>query len=367
MSERTNQKLRSADKKKKDEFYTQACDIENELRHYKEQFKDKVVFCNCDDPFESEFFKYFAKNFNFLELKKLIATCYDDSPIAGEQLSLFDLNYKIDNKSKKAYKIIINEVADVNGDGAIDITDVKELIKNKKNTLSLLKEDGDFRSQECIELLKQSDIVVTNPPFSLFREYVAQLFEYNKKFLIIGSVNAISYKEIFPLIKDNKMWIGYKFNGAPMMFRIPKKYTVSGTVTKMDEYGNALVGVGGTCWFTNLDVSKRHEKLDLYKKYTPDEFPKFDNYDAININKTVDIPCDYYGLMGVPVTFIDKYNPEQFKIIDGLHRYAIYDYCKTNEYIQSKHLEATDVNGKSMYFRVVIQRIDESEDGEYGN
>ena len=351
-----NEDLRKAYKAKKDEFYTQLSDIEKELNNYRKEFKDKVVFCNCDDPFESNFFKYFAINFNFLGLKKLIATCYATSPVAYTQLSLFDVEgLKIQRKSThKAYKIEITEVPDSNGDGAIDLSDVEYLIKNKKNTLSLLKGDGDFRSQECIKLLKEADIVVTNPPFSLFREYVAQLVEYNKQFIIMGNTNALSYKEIFKLFKDDNIRTGYTNFNVGMYFFVPddtEKY-------HKIENGKKMVRVATSCWFTNLPVKRHNEKLILYKKYTPSEYPKFDNYDAININKYTDIPIDYFNYMGVPITFLDKYNPLQFKIIDGLNRYSLYDICGTNDFIQKHHLEATDVNGKSMYFRVIIQRND---------
>lgn len=285
-----NASLSRAKNAKNDEFYTQLVDIENELRHYKAHFQGKVVFCNCDDPYESNFFKYFALNFNYLGLKKLICTCYTGSPIVGEQLSLFP--------EKNPYKIEISEVTDENGDGAIDLADVETLLKNRHNTRSKLK-SGDFRDEECVNLLKEADIVVTNPPFSLFREYVAQLIAYDKKFLIIGNKNAITYKEIFPLLKDNKMWLGYE---SPNEFK-----DKNGQITKQIN--------GLTRWFTNLDVKKRHETLRLYKTYTPEEFPKYDNYDAINVDKVSDIPYDYTGVMGVPITFLDKYNPEQFEIV----------------------------------------------------
>ena len=308
--------MRNAQKNKNDEFYTSLEDIEKEMKYYKTYFKDKVVFCNCDDPFESNFFKYFAMNFNYLGLKKLICTCYADSPISGEQLSLFDLNYEVKAKSSKnAYKIIITEVDDSNNDGAIDLADVEYLLKNKKNTLTLLKEDGDFRSKECIELLKQSDIVVTNPPFSLFREFVSQLIEYNKDFLIIGNVNAIAYRDFFHLIKDNKVWMGASIHSGDREFRVPSTYPLKASGTRIDEKGNKYIRVKGVRWWTNLDYKERHEKLILYKKYNPEEFQKFDNYDAINVDKVTDIPYDYSGLMGVPITFLDKYNPEQFRII----------------------------------------------------
>ena len=351
-----NDELRKANKAKKDEFYTQLSDIEKELNNYRKEFKDKIVFCNCDDPYESNFFKYFAMNFNFLGLKKLIATCYATSPVAYTQLSLFDVEgLKIERKnSKKAYKIEITEVIDNNNDGAIDLSDVEYLIKNKKNTLTILKGDGDFRSDECIALLKESDIVVTNPPFSLFREYVAQLIEYNKKFIIMGNTNALSYKEIFKLFKDDNIRTGYTNFNVGMYFFVPDNTEKFHKIVD----GKKMVRVAASCWFTNLPVKKHNEKLILFKKYSPEYYPKFDNYDAINVNKYNEIPCDYYKYMGVPITFLDKYNPEQFKIIDGLHRYSLYDICGTNDYIKKNKLEATDVNGKSMYFRVVIQRND---------
>ncbi|MDO4963366.1 MAG: adenine-specific methyltransferase EcoRI family protein [bacterium] len=351
-----NTDLRKANGSKNDEFYTQLSDIEKELRNYKEDFKNKTVFCNCDDPYESNFFKYFALNFNALGLKKLITTCYAGSPIITEQLSLFDVKGLVikETESKSPYKIEITEVTDTNGDGAIDLTDVEYLIKNKNNTLTLLKGNGDFRSDECIEILKESDIVVTNPPFSLFREYIDQLYTYDKKFIIMGNTNALSYQEIFKLFKDDKIRTGYTNFNVGMYFFVPD------SVEKFHKIvdGKKMVRVATSCWFTNLEVKRHKEKLILYKKYTEEEYPKFDNYDAINVNRYIDIPVDYFKYMGVPITFLDKYNPAQFKIIDGLHRYALYDVCGTNDYIQKNHLEATDVNGKSMYFRVVIQRCD---------
>lgn len=327
----TNASLRKADKAKNDEFYTRLEDIEKELSHYKAYFKGKTVFCNCDDPYESNFFKYFAMNFNFLGLKKLIATCYDSSPVVGEQLSLFP--------DKRPYKIEITEVTDENGDGAIDLADVEYLLKNKHNTRAKLQ-SGDFRSEECTELLKQADIVVTNPPFSLFREYVAQLIEYNKKFLIICNKNALTYKEIFPLIKENKLWIGYE---SPNEF-----FDGNGKITKQ---------VNGLCrWLTNLDIAKRHEMLPLYKKYFAEEYPKYDNYPAINVDKTADIPYDYDGLMGVPITFLDKYNPEQYEIIDAINRYSLFDVFGTNEQVRKNHSHTCNINGEAKYFRIIIRR-----------
>ncbi len=330
--------LRNARKNKADEFYTQLPDIEAELKHYKDQLKGKIVFCNCDDPFESNFFKYFAMNFNFLHLKKLIATCYDSSPIAYTQLSLFGDEKTVPNKYRRAYKIEITEVEDYNGDGAVDLSDIEWLLKNKKNTLALLKGNGDFRSEECIELLKEADIVVTNPPFSLFRDYVAQLMEYGKKFLIIGNKNAITYKEIFTLIEAQKLWLGYRNINADMWFIVPENYTFEKIVD-----GKKIKHIMG-CWFTNLDTAKRHEILPLYKKYTPEEYPKYDNYDAIEVGKTSDIPYDYDGVMGVPITFLDKYNPEQFEIL-GL-----------DDHRTSWRGRGPDLNGKTLYRRIIIQR-----------
>lgn len=347
-----NTSLRKADKAKNDEFYTQLADIELELKHYRKHFAGKTIFCNCDDPYESNFFKYFAMNFNFLGLKKLIATCYKGSPVVGEQfeqLSIFDILPSEENTPKRfPYKIEITEVIDTNGDGAVDLTDVEYLLRNKNNVLSLLDGDGDFRSPECVEILKQADIVVTNPPFSLFREYVAQLFEYEKKFIIIGNQNAITYKEIFPLLKDNKMWLGFGFKGGAAHF-INKHYVDYATA---GDHRAGMIRVSGVVWFTNLDIKKRHEELELYKKYNPEEYPRYDNYNAINVNKTADIPKDYYEEMGVPITFLDKYNPDQFEIIDGIGRYSILDNENTKK--AGKYLSMID--GKAKFFRIVIKR-----------
>ncbi len=342
-----NRQFDMAKKAKADEFYTQLVDIENELMHYKEQFRGKTIFCNCDNPYESNFFKYFAMNFNFLGLKKLITTCYKNSPIANTQLSLFD-DESPDNKTTAVpHKIIITEVDDYNHDDRTDLADVEWLIRNRKNVLTRLKEDGDFRSTECIELLKEADIVVTNPPFSLFREYIAQLMEYNKKFLIIGNVNALTYKEIFPLIKENKIWLGESLHGSRIEFRVPDYYDVRTTECRVGKDGKRYIRVPGNIrWFTNLDVKIRHQNITLYKKYDPKEYPKYDNYDAIEVSKVAEIPYDYEGAMGVPITFIDKYNPEQFEIL------------KFRTGTDGKDLS---VQGKSPYFRIIIKRIGESE------
>ena len=300
-----------AKKEKADEFYTQLSDIENEMRYYKEQFKGKIILCNCDDPYESNFFKYFALNFNHLGLKKLIATCYDSSPVAFTQLSLFDCGKSIPNKNRRAYKIEITEVSDFNADGAVDLSDVRYLLQNKENTLTLLNGDGDFRSDECIELLKQSDIVVTNPPFSLFREYVAQIIENGKDFILIGNTNALTYKEIFKLFKENRIRTGNTNFNVGMYFFVPDDYQKFHKIVD----GKKMVRVSTSCWFTSLPVKKHNEYLTCYKRYSPEEYPKYENYDAINIDKYTEIPYDYDGCMGVPITFLDKYNPEQFEIV----------------------------------------------------
>lgn len=319
-----NKSLGAAKNAKNDEFYTQLADIETELRHYANQLNGKVVFCNCDDPFESNFFKYFAMNFNQLGLKKLIATCYNPSPIAGSQLALFDVDPPLKKGMKKdakhAYKIEITEVKDVDGSGSTNLADVEYLLKHDGNSLKLLKGDGDFRSDECIELLKEADIVVTNPPFSMLREYIAQLVEYDKNFVIIGSMHSLHYKEVFSLIRANKMWIGHKPTGTDMLFNVPEDFAKELVETKKEGSGyriidGVIMGRAAAIWFTNLDIAKRHELLTLYRKYSQEEYPTYDNLDAIEVGKVADIPEDYDGYMGVPDAFLDKYNPDQFELI----------------------------------------------------
>lgn len=351
-----NKMLAEAKKAKKDEFYTQLSDIERELRHYAQHFRDKVVLCNCDDPYESNFFKYFALNFNFLGLRKLICTCYNGSPVEGTQLNLFE-NTPPRGSGHKAYKVEITEIRDYNGDGAEDLADVEYLLRNDKNTISELK-TGDFRSEECKELLREADIVCTNPPFSLFREYVGQLMEFGKKFIIVGHQNAITYKEIFPLLKENKVWLGYGFKGAAAHFFSPYEDTASS-----GDHQENMIRVSGVNWFTNLDIPKRNEEIDLYKRYTPEEFPKYENYDAINVGKTQDIPYDYEGVMGVPITFLDKYNPRQFDIIwqasGNTRASAPKEVLKELGY----HAHPLDrggcgvLNGKRVYSRILIRNL----------
>lgn len=338
-----NKNLNAAKEAKKDEFYTQLVDIENELKHYRQHFRGKTILCNCDDPYESNFFKYFANNFNAFGLKKLIATCYNGSPVQGSEL-MIDFGDFQDEPKKIAYKVEITEVKDMNGDGRVDLADVRYLIQNDKNVLSILKENGDFRSRECIELLKEADIVVTNPPFSLFREYVAQLMEYDKKFLIIGNQNNVTYKEIFPYIQNNQMWLGYK--AGDMAFRVPADSEPRETRYWQDETGQKWRSLGNICWYTNLDIKKRHEELILYHTYSPEEYPQYDNYNAINVDKVDLIPINYDGIMGVPITFLDKYNPMQFEII-GLDRYV-----KDNPNYGHRFL----MNGKEKYARILIRK-----------
>lgn len=290
--ESKNSSLARARDAKQDEFYTQLSDIEKELKHYKKHFKGKVVYCNCDDPRVSGFFHYFSYNFEKLGLKKLITTCYKNS-----ERDLF-------SSSNTEHAIMLEYTGDKDNNSVPDANEIG-IVK--------LKGDGDFRSEESIELLKQADIVVTNPPFSLFREFVNQLLDYEKKFIIVGTQNAITYQDIFPHISANKIWLGY--NNGDMAFKVPSYYEARETRFWIDDTGQKWRSLGNACWFTNLDISKRHEDLILYKNYSSQEYPKYDNYDAIEVSSTKDIPCDYSGVMGVPITFLDKYNPDQFEIL----------------------------------------------------
>lgn len=315
MAKNANANLGAAKTAKKDEFYTQLTDIEKEMRYYRKHFKGKTVLCNCDDPFESNFFKFFVLNFKRLGLKKLIATCYATSPIMGQQLSLFDVVGGEEEQRNKPYKAVVTKVYDVTGDGGVDMFDVAELFKTHENELVELEGNGDFRSEECLSLLDEADIVVTNPPFSLFREYVSVLMEHEKHFIIIGNVNAITYKEFFPLLKENKVWIGASIHSGDRKFYVPDDYPLNAAGCGIDEDGRRFIRVKGVRWYTNLDLKQRHEEMILVKRYDPKTYPHFDNYDAINVDKTADIPCDYDGIMGVPITFLDRYSPDQFEIV----------------------------------------------------
>lgn len=328
-----NKNLRSAKTDKKDEFYTQLSDIEKELKHYKNHFKDKVVLCNCDDPRVSNFFHFFSYNFEKFGLKKLIATCYK-----SQDSDLFS-----QNNSERA--IYLEYTGDKNGNNVPDVSEIG--IKH-------LQGDGDFRSKECIELLKQADIVVTNPPFSLFREYVAQLVEYDKKFVIIGNLNALTYRDIFKLIKENKLWFGHSIHSGDREFRVPQDYPLNAAGSRVDKEGNKYIRVKGVRWFTNLDYTERHEDLLLYKTYSPEEYPTYDNYDAINVDVTKEIPMDYPGVMGVPITYIDKYNPDQFEIL-GMASSAGYNPEIVGiPFIGDKDARPL-INGKNTYARVFIK------------
>ncbi|MGI6218408.1 MAG: adenine-specific methyltransferase EcoRI family protein [Bacteroidaceae bacterium] len=327
--------LDAAKSAKKDEFYTQLEDIERELQHYWPHFRGKTVLCNCDDPYESNFFKYFALHFNHLGLRRLICTCYNGSPVQGNELLLpFEDFAKA--PAKQAYCVTITEVKDLNGDGIVDLSDVRVLLQNDRNVYTPL-ETGDFRSRECLELLEKADIVVTNPPFSLFREYLGQLVKYDKKFLIIGHQNAITYKKVFPLIQSDKLWLGYGFKGNAAHFFSPYE-----DIATANDHREGMIRVSGVYWFTNMEHKKRHEKLDLVCRYSPEEYPKYDNYDAIEVSKTLNIPCDYDGVMGVPITFLDKYTPEQFEIVG-------------NEVTLNLARRAPYLHGRRIYSRIFIR------------
>lgn len=346
-----NKNLNAAKSAKKDEFYTQLTDIERELQHYWPHFRGKTVLCNCDDPYESNFFKYFALRFNQLGLKKLICTCYNGSPVQGNELLIHfdDLDAE---PTKIAYKVEITEVKDLNGDGAVDLADVRYLLQNDRNVMATL-ESGDFRSAECIELLQQADVVVTNPPFSLFREYIGQLIEYGKKFIIVGHQNAITYKEVFPLIKENKVWLGYGFKGGAAHFFSPYK-----DIATAGDHRKDMIRVSGVTWFTNLEIPKRNEELDLVCRYSPEEYPKYQDYDAIEVSESNAVPYDYDGYIGVPITFLNFFNPEQFEILDCCEPCIRLDILrkmpKFKEY-KSRQKNCNGILCQKKYHRIIIK------------
>ena len=329
-----NSNLHQAKSSKKDEFYTQLSDIENELRHYRDHFRDKVVLCNCDDPRVSNFFHYFSYNFEALGLKKLITTCYKNQ------------DHDLFSTQTSEQAVYLEYYGDKNGNRIPDPDEIG---------IKPLKGDGDFRSPECIELLKEADIVVTNPPFSLFREYVAKLIEYGKRFIVLGNINAVTYKEVFPLFKENRIWLGPSISSGDREFGVPQSYPLNAAGCRVDQQGNKFIRVKGVRWFTNLPHAKRHEDLILYKTYQDNEadYPRYDNYDAININKVVEIPSDYKGAMGVPITFLDKYNPKQFEILGANdYRNSIRVPFKSHGLIKDKE---ASINGKATYVRILIK------------
>lgn len=332
-----NQSLNKAKDAKQDEFYTQLSDIERELRHYKSHFKEKVVYCNCDDPRVSNFFHFFSYNFEKIGLKKLITTCYK-----SQNCDLFS-----QGDSERA--IMLDYTGEKNGNFAPESSAIG---------IQRLEGDGDFRSAESVELLRQSDIVVTNPPFSLFREYVSQLIAYDKKFLIVGNQNAVCYKEVFDLIKDNRIWLGHK--SGDMAFKVPDHYESRATRYWEDEGGQKWRSLGNACWFTNLDIFKRHTDLILYKTYTPENYPTYVNYDGIEVSKTADIPIDYDGPMGVPITFLDKYNPDQFEILGSSRTLGkpMSEIAEKGSYLQGGprfYLDNGNGTHRRLYDRIVIR------------
>ena len=329
-----NTNVQKAKKAKNDEFYTQLSDIEKELSHYTKYFKNKTILCNCDDPRISGFFKYFSLNFEKLKLKKLITTCYKN-----QQVNLF-------SQHKSEHAIYLEYNGDKNNNRVPDINEIG---------IHHLKSDGDFRSDECIEILKKADIVITNPPFSLFRAYVAQLMKYKKKFIIMGTLNAISYKEIFKSLKENKIWLGASIHSGDREFGIPDNQVLNTSSLRVDKDGRKFVRVPGIRWFTNIDYNERYEDLILYKKYTSEEYPKYNNYNAINVNKTKEIPMDYKGVIGVPISFLDKYNPEQFEILGcdyDVHQGLLPKLVNVN---WNGKIDRGYIDGKRLYSRIIIK------------
>jgi hypothetical protein len=364
-----NKSLSARNRNSADEFYTQLTDIEAELRHYRDQFKGKVVLCNCDDPFESNFFKYFAMNFNHLGLKKLIATSYAGSPITGQQLSLFDLEgLRAARPVRDVFKVEITQVPDLNADGAIDLLDVEHLLRQDANVVTPLEGNGDFRSPECVALLDEADIVVTNPPWSLIRSYIPLLLKHKKQFLVIGDQNFITYREIFEEIRANNLWFGYN-NGGIKWFRVPDDYEIKTESRKKVIDGVKYFSMGRAYWYTNLDHTKRHDRITLFKRYTPEEYPTYTNYPAIEVSKVSDIPMDYEGEMGVPITFLDKYSPDQFQIIGQSIELAepMSQYAAKENYASASgrivggtgkfFVPLGNGRHKGVYQRVVIKRI----------
>lgn len=356
-----NSSLNQAGLAKKDEFYTQYSDIEAEVKHYRGQFQNKTVFCNCDDPFESNFFRYFVQNFNSLGLKKLIATCYAHS---DRRSSLNCLAESLPHQTNQpiAYKAVITFVNDKLIDEVSGDIDLSSLFQIPGNSIETLDGDGDFRSPESVNLLETSDIIVTNPPFSLFREFISLLTRFSKDFLIIGNINAITYKEVFPLIRENKVWLGASIHSGDRKFFVPDNYPLNAAGCGIDENGQRFIRVKGIRWFTNLDMPQRHKRLPLKEEFSEENYPKYENYDAVNVSRTANIPFDYDGVMGVPITFLDKYSPDQFEILmlanGNVRANSSPEILKRVGY--SKHdLDKGGVgivDGKRSYARILIQR-----------
>lgn len=358
-----NKALSARNRRAADEFYTSLSDIEAELRHYRKQFAGKVVLCNCDDPYESNFFKYFAMNFNHLGLKKLIATSYSGSPIVGKQMPLFDFaGLRNARPLRDVYKVEISEVPDYNNDGAIDMLDVEQLLCHDGNVVSPLGGDGDFRSPECVDLLDEADIVVTNPPWSMITEFVTLVNKHGKQFLVLADQNHLTYEGIFRLIAENKLWVGYQ-NGGTKWFRVPDDYEIKTESRKKIVDGIKYFSMGRAWWFTNMDAARRREFLTLFKRYTPEEYPTYANYpNAIHVQEVAEIPMDYDGEMGVPLTFMKDYNPEQFLILGNSksHGLPIGNFAPKGTYTTGGmrfYLPNGDGTYKRLYDRLIIKRI----------
>ena len=337
-----NRNLNASKAAKADEFYTLMSTVENELRNYRRYFRGKSVLCNCDDPYESNFFRYFALNFEALGLKKLVCTCYSGSPILGTQLALFGDS---DEDRRIPYKAVVTRARDANGDGGFDLDDVVKLLKDGENSVERLEGTGDFRSKECMELLSECDIVVTNPPFSIADEYLGVLLDSGKSFIVLGNINHALYAKIFPRFVHGEFWLGC--NAGHMWFNVPDYYEPKRTDYKEVD-GQKMRRMGNICWFTNLDIEKRHEKLILWETYTPEKFPTYDNFDAIHVAKTAEIPADYFGNISVPITYLPYHCPEQFEIVGEVNNGCDSEY----DFVRAV------LRGKPQYKRVIIRRVD---------
>lgn len=340
-----NRNLNASKAARQDEFYTQIQTVEDELRHYRPFFLGKSVFCNCDDPFESAFFRYFALNFNALGLKRLTCTCYSGSPITGTQLRLF--GDEDEEQRRTPYRAVVTSVKDVTGDGGVDIDDIRAILESDENAVTRLAGTGDFRSDECMSLLGESDVVVTNPPFSMAESYLSTLLNSGKRFIVLGNINHALYARIFPRFVRGEFWLGY--NSGHMWFNVPDYYEPKRTDYK-EVGGQKMRRMGNICWFTNIDIEKRHEPLDLYETYSPDRFPKYDNFDAIHVSRTAQIPKDYYGNISVPITYLPYHCPEQFDLVGEVNNGCDSEY----DFVRAV------LNGKPQYKRIIIRRTEAS-------